>query len=145
MPSFETLPKPAPGRLADAVSQLAGEMLQEVTGDDDRISINECLEMLTANPIASAAVEAKVLLGAGLFGDYQHEDENLQAFVRGNFEGMRGTLGLAIAEVLSVAPIGWAASEVSYYPETEAPAGLRWNLSLFSIPSCTAFGASDRR
>jgi hypothetical protein len=122
---FKPLPKPAPGRLADAVSKLAGEMLQELSGSDDRISIDECLEMLTTNPIASAAVEAKVLLGISLWGDYQHEDEKLQSFIKGNFESMQGAMSLSIAEILSVAPIGWAASEVSYYLGTEAPAGLR--------------------
>ena len=122
---FETLPKPAPSRLADAVSKLAGEMLQEVSGDDDRITIEECLEMLTTNPIASAAVEAKVLLGIGQFGDYQNKDEKLQEFILGNFSSMQGTMALSLAETLSVAPIGWAASEVSYYLEKEAPAGLR--------------------
>lgn len=122
---FETLPKPAPGRLADAVSKLAGEMLQEVSGNDDRITIEECLEMLTTNPIASAAVEAKTLLGIGLWGEYQHEDKNLQAFIRSNFENMKGAMSLSIAEILSVAPIGWAASEISYYLEKQAPAQQR--------------------
>jgi hypothetical protein len=123
--SFKTLPKPAPGRLADAVSKLAGEMLQEVSGDDERITIEECLEMLTTNPIASAAVEAKVLLGLSLWGAYQHEDEKLQTFIQGNFASMQGTMALSLAETLSVTPIGWAASEISYRLEKEAPAGLR--------------------
>lgn len=125
MPSFEVLPKPAPGRLADAVAKLAGEMLQEISGADDRISVEECLTMLTVNPIVSAAVEAKVLLGMGLWGEYQHEDDELQAFIRSNFEGMHGTIRLAVSEILSVAPIGWAASEITYYLEKQAPAGLR--------------------
>lgn len=122
---FETLPKPAPGKLADAVSKLAGDMLQEVSGDSDRITIEECLNILTTHPSASAAGTARVLMGLSLWGEYQHPNETLQSFVRSNFSSMKGSLSLSVAEILSVAPIGWAASEISYYLEKQAPAGLR--------------------
>lgn len=136
---FEPLPQPSPGKLADAVSRLAGEMLQEVSSDDDRITVNECLEMLTTNPIASAAVEAKVLLGLGLWGDYRHEDQGLQDFIQDNFEHMQGSLSLSVAELLSTAPIGWASSEIAYYLESEAPAGLRLESLMILDPRLYAF------
>lgn len=123
--SYETLPKPKPGRLADAVARLAGEMLAEISSDDDRITIPQCLEMITTCPPISAAVEAKVLLGISLWGDYTNANEEQQAFVRENFERMDGTFQNSLAEIYSVSPIGWVASEISHQLYGDAPAGLR--------------------
>lgn len=104
--------QPIAGKLAAAITELVDDMVREI-GRDDIHPVHEYLEMLTTSPIIGATVEVVVLLGLGFWGDYTHPDEKIQAFIQQNFQQMNGSLTLSISELLSVKPLGYAASEWS--------------------------------
>lgn len=106
------MPQPIAGKLSAAIAELVDDMVRDIEREDKN-TIDEYLEMLTTSPIIGTAVEVCVLLGLSYWGDYTHPDESIQAFIRQNFEQMRGSLTLSIAELLSVKPFGYAASEWS--------------------------------
>jgi hypothetical protein len=109
---------PIAGKLSAAITELVDDMVRDI-GRDDIHPIHEYLEMLTTSPIIGATVEVVVLLGLGFWGEYTHPDGTIQAFIRQNFQQMKGSLMLSLSELLSVKPLGYAASEWSIVPKPD--------------------------
>lgn len=107
------LRKTLTGKMADAVTRLAQETMQELWPEDGRGTVNLYWDMITTSPVVSAAVEAKVLFGIRQIGEYQHENPDIQDFIHLNFAQMDGSIGLSIAELYSSLPIGWGFSEIA--------------------------------
>ena len=115
--------KPISGSLAPAIASLVFDLVQDVARVDTN-PVGDYLEMLETSPILGPAADIKVLLSAAKFGEYQHADENIQAWVRGNFETMKGSIKWSIAEMSAVMPLGYAAAEWSLEPVNS-----EWRLS----------------
>jgi len=106
------MPQPIAGKLSVAINELMDDMVRDI-GRDDIHPIHEYLEMITTSPNLGPALETIVLLGLGRWGEYIHPDKNVQSFIRQNFQQMNGSLLLSLSELLSVKPLGYAASEWS--------------------------------
>ena len=106
------MPQPIAGKLSAAITELVDDLVRDI-GRDDIHPIHEYLEMLTTSPLIGATVEVVVLLGLGFWGDYTHPDPTIKDFIQQNFEQMHGSLTLSLSELLSVKPLGYAASEWS--------------------------------
>jgi hypothetical protein len=102
--------RPQPDLLTPQVQQLVGEILVEAYREDTN-PIETYIEMVQTSPIVGPAIELKVLIGLSMLGDYSNPEEDYQDFVRKCFERMHGSLKLSVAELLSVQPLGYAASE----------------------------------
>ena len=101
---------PTHGLLTPAVASLVGDLLVEVNREDAN-PIADYIEMLQTSPICGPAVDVCNLLALSYVGDYSHPDQKVQAFINSNFEGMRGSLALALSELMSVKFLGYACSE----------------------------------
>ena len=67
--------------------------------------------MATTSPVIGSALQVIALMAVEGLGDYTHPDENIQAFIRTNFEQMAGSLALSIEELMSAYPLGYAVSQ----------------------------------
>ena len=66
---------PLPGKIANAIEALAGEMLTELSvGTDDRGSIEDYIDMLSTNPWACAGSTTKTLNLLQRMGTWTHEN-----------------------------------------------------------------------
>lgn len=101
---------PIAGQLAPAIAALAAEMLTDLVRDDAN-PIQDYLDMVETSPVIGPALDVSVLIGLGMFGQYVHPDENIQAGVRASLEGMNGSILWSVAELLAVDPLGFACSE----------------------------------
>ncbi len=102
------------GPIAPAVEVFISNFLLEVGPTD--LKIDECLACLTCPPI-KAALETIVLMGVSFFGEYTHENEKIQDFVRSNFERMDGSFNVAIAQTFISAWLGYSCHEISHRSE----------------------------
>lgn len=119
------------GKLAGAVEQFAGAILQEVSPPSDRGTIDEFIDLLTTSPRGAAGAEIKVLNLLQRIGEWQHPDQSIQEFIEYNFAQMDGSLKNSYAEMGTAPMIGWSASEVAL----REPMDNRWLLeSLMLIP-----------
>jgi hypothetical protein len=121
------MPDPTPGRISPAIEAFVGEMLQEVSRTDAN-PIDSYLDMLQRSPYAGPSVEVIILMGLTYFGEYNHPDEDIQAFIRKCFEQMTGSLKWSVAEMMAVKPLGYSASEWSAREEKDD-----WQLDTIGI------------
>lgn len=112
------MPQPIAGKLAAAINELVDDLVRDIERDD-RNSIDDYLDMVTTSPIIGPAIEVFTLLLAEYWGDYTNTEETHQAFIRQNFEQMRGSLLLSVSELVSVKPFGYATSERSVWDKPD--------------------------
>ena len=108
--------KPLQGTLSKEVERLTNSIINELS-NLDTIGIDEYLLMLTTDPICGAGVEIPMLMGALKLGEFTHDDQNIQDFVRSNFVNMQGSLQLSFAEMWQAKPFGHSWSEISCEPK----------------------------
>jgi hypothetical protein len=101
MPSDNLLP---------AIKSLIADLLAEVASDDTN-TIADYLDLAKTSPIVGSALQVITQLAVLQLGEYTHPDEEIQQFMRMNFERMRGSLALSLEELMSVFPFGYAASQ----------------------------------
>lgn len=111
----DTKPKsaqPVEGKLTPVINEFINNYLTEI-GPDDPNAIADYKEMVTTCPPIKAAVKTINLLGVGCVGEYQHDDPELAEWVNKNFDGMRGSLNLSLAQSMSAIFLGWSCSEIA--------------------------------
>ena len=103
---------PTAGKLSAAIADVTTDLLTELSEKDkEGPSVEEQINMFQYSPILGPCADALVMLGLSQFGEYHHDDEEIEQWVRGNFSGMRGSWKKAIAEQYSAELIGHAVSE----------------------------------
>jgi hypothetical protein len=80
----------------------------------DKNPIQLYLDMVTTNPVASAANDLRVLLGLSMFGEYSHSDEKIQGEVRASINNMPGTWRNALAGMMTYLAFGRSFTEKAY-------------------------------
>ena len=101
---------PRQDSLLPAVTRLLQDLLT-VISDNREYSDEEYLECARKSPIVRPGLQALSLLVVNEFGDYTHPDEEIQDFIRKQFEQMRGSLALSIEELTSFYALGRAVSQ----------------------------------
>ena len=97
-------------KLLPAIKSLVADLLAEVASDDKN-TIADYLDLAKTSPIVGSALQVITQLAVLQLGEYTHPDEEIQQFMRMNFERMRGSLALSLEELMSVFPFGYAASQ----------------------------------
>jgi hypothetical protein len=97
-------------KLLPAIKSLIADLLAEVASDDTN-TIADYLDLAKTSPIVGSALQVITQLAVLQLGEYTHPDEEIQQFMRMNFERMRGSLALSLEELMSVFPFGYAASQ----------------------------------
>jgi len=108
--------QPLKGTLSKEVERLTNSLVNELS-NLDTVGIDEYLLMLTTDPICGAGVEIPMLMGALKLGEFTHDDQNIQDWVRQNFVNMQGSLQLSFAEMWQAKPFGHSWSEISCEPK----------------------------
>lgn len=134
---------PTAGKLSAAIADVTTDLLTELSQKDaeDGPSVEEQIDMFQYSPILGPCADALVMLGLMQFGEYHHDDEDLEQWVRANFSGMRGSWKRAIAEQYSSELLGHAVSEW-YVIENEG----EWLLDGIHVlhPKCYRFRVLNR-
>jgi hypothetical protein len=108
--------QPMKGTLSKEVERLTNSLVNELS-NLDTVGIDEYLLMATTDPICAAGIEVPMLMGALKLGEFTHEDQKIQDFVRANFVNMQGSLQLSFAEMWQAKPFGHSWSEISCEPK----------------------------
>jgi hypothetical protein len=72
------------------------------------------VEMVTNNPIASAANDLRILLGLSMIEEFSHEDEKIQSEVRASINNLPGTWRNILAGMMTYLAFGRSFSEKAY-------------------------------
>jgi hypothetical protein len=118
-------PPIVPSILTPAIEALVHELVTELA--PRKITDVEISELLRC-PIVKAPITCLTLIGLSFFGEYTHPDEKIQAFIRKNFEQMKGSLNTAIAQLFSATYIGHSVAEWGIVPSKK-----QWNLDKIQI------------
>lgn len=104
---------PQQGKLAPIIEDLVEDTIAELTNKDTE-DVALYLEMLQSNCILGSMLEIETLLAYKELGEYHHENEEIQTFVRRNFEQMKGSLGHSFAEMYECTKgLGYNCSEIA--------------------------------
>lgn len=104
---------PKAGKLAPIIEDLVDSAITEL-GNNDTESVELYLEMLKGNCVLGSLLEIETLLAYKELGEYHHENEAIQDFIRGNFEQMKGSLGHSFAEMYQCTKgLGYNSSEIA--------------------------------
>jgi hypothetical protein len=114
------------GTLTPAIEALVFEFVTELGSSKD-YSPEEYLSYLDC-PVVKAPIAVITLLGLSYFGDYVHPDEKIQAFIRSNFEGMKGSIRTTVAQLMSAIYMGNAVAEWGVIPK-----GKQWVLDRIKV------------
>lgn len=97
------------GTLTPKIEAFVEEILLEMA--PQRALGREQLREMLKCPVVKAPITVITLIGLSHFGDYAHENEKIQEFIRANFEKMRGSLKHVIAQLFSATWAGCAVAE----------------------------------
>lgn len=107
------LPNPEAGKLTPVIEALVEDTIAEVKRKDFE-SVEVYLEMLKGNCILGTALELETLFAFKELGEYQHPKEEIQTFIKRNFEEMQGSLAHSFAEIYQCTKgIGYNCSEIA--------------------------------
>jgi hypothetical protein len=104
---------PQQGKLAPIIEDLVEDTIAELSNEDPE-SVEVYLEMLKTNCVLGTVLELETLMAFSELGEYHHENEAIQDFVRRNFEQMKGSLGHSFAEIYQCTKgLGYNCSEMA--------------------------------
>lgn len=106
------MPTPRPkyeGTLAPAIEAFVNRIVATELAPKT-LSEPEIQDLLRC-PVVKAPLTVITLMGLSFFGDYTHEDEKIQTFIRENISGMRGSFRIAISQMFSAIWAGCAVAE----------------------------------
>lgn len=117
-PSYE-------GLLTPAIEEFVYSLVLELPTKS--ISAEQIDDLLKC-PVVKAPITVITLLGLSYFGEYQHKDENIQAFVRKSFARMSGSIRTIYAQLFSAFYVGTAVAEWGIKPD-----GKQWVLDAINV------------
>lgn len=132
---------PTQGKLTAEIASVTNNLITELSRGTNGATIQQSLEMVRFNPILGTAADTFALMAVLAFGEYSHEDEEIEAWVRSNFANMSGSFPKAIAQQSSAKFFRYAVSE--WYVMQDAG---QWWLDGIHIlnPKHYRFRAKDR-
>jgi hypothetical protein len=107
------MPYDITGKIASKISALADTTLKEISGEH-AASLDEYIKYMKKDPIARSCCELKALRAAITVGDYEHQDKQVQFFIREMFANISGSLSKVIAQLASAMPLGFSAAEIEF-------------------------------
>lgn len=123
--------QPAPSQLTPTIARLVNEVVQQIARQD-KYSLDEYVQMLHTCPISAASVELLALRAVVSIGLYEHSNKDAQAFIRSNFESMRGNLSQVIGQLCSAFPFGFSVAEVVFSPNQQGYRN-QWRLEAINV------------
>ena len=101
------------GAISNQITQLTLDVLQDLTRHD-KYTLDEYIKAVKSDPLAFRCVEIKALRAQNAFGEYQHEDKEVQLFIRNNFKNMNNTVPVLVGQLCSAMPYGFSLAEIIF-------------------------------
>ena len=116
----------------DGVHQWAGNLVRQ-----DSLGIDTYRRMVDTDETVGAGLDFLAISACAKLGQYTHPKRRYQRFIQDCFEGMRGSLAMAVRDMLSALWAGFSVTEVCLRPE-----GGRWMLDQLATldPTSVTFG-----
>ena len=116
----------------EGVHQWASNLVRQ-----DSLGIDTYQRMVDTDETVGAGLDFLCMSVCAKLGEYTHPRARYQRFIRDCFEGMRGSLGMAVRDMLSALWAGFSVTEVCLRPE-----GGRWLLDQLATlnPASVTFG-----
>ena len=104
------------GKLAAKIQALANVAVTEIYSEFSR-DLPKFIRYIKKEPVTKACCELKALRAASLLGQFVHEDEKIQNFVRDNLDDIN--FMKIVGQLSSAMPLGFSCAEIEF--------GLDWN------------------
>ncbi len=116
----------------EGVHQWAGNLVRQ-----DSLGIDTYQRMVDTDETVGAGLDFLAISACAKLGQYTHPKRRYQRFIQDCFEGMRGSLAMAVRDMLSALWAGFSVTEVCLRPE-----GGRWMLDQLATlnPTSVTFG-----
>ena len=136
--------QPLAGAITSRVNYLTSTVINELT-NPGKYTIQQLVDALESDPVASACIQIKALRGSQLLHSYQNKNKEHQTFIQSNLKNMRGTIELFTGTLTGMSmALGYGVLE-SVFEKSGLGRYGAWKLKTFHVldPRKTSFKLLD--